>query len=640
VKKDKEENRRPATGDFIRRQATGDGTGSVGQGMGMSEGARFVVGIDLGTTHCVLAYVDREAGDEAKVTVMQVAQTVAPGRVEDRNNLPSFLYLAGEHEFPAAALDLPWAKARSYSAGELARAQGAAVPARLVSSAKSWLCNPGVDRTAPILPWQAPAEVPHLSPLDASSRYLEHLRDAWNERMASEDPFASLENQEVYVTVPASFDAMARELTLTAAQRAGLGKVVLLEEPQAAFYAWLASRGDAWRQDLHVGDVVLVCDIGGGTSDFSLIAVNDKGGELALERIAVGDHILLGGDNMDLSLAFVISQKLAKQGHEIDAWQTRSLWHACRVAKESILSNPELDSAPVTVLGRGSKVVGGTITAELTRLDIQKVLLAGFFPACEATDRPQEGRRTGLQEIGLPYATDPGITKHLAKFLGGHLRSGEAGTFIRPTAVLFNGGVMKSEELRGRTAEVVNGWLGKADAPPLKELAADSLDLAVAQGAAYYGLARRGKGIRIRGGVARSYYIGIESAMPAVPGMPSPLKALCVVPFGMEEGTEAELPGREFGMVVGEPVEFRFLSSTTRKEDPPGTLIEHWPEGEIQELVPVKTAMTDEHDAPGTAVPVTLHAQVTEVGTLDLQLRARDGRSWKLEYYVREAPQS
>ncbi len=605
--------------------------------------SRYIVGIDLGTTHCVLSYVDLEESQDGapKVHVLPVGQTVTPGVVEPRNNLPSFLYMAGGHEFPGGALDLPWAKARTYTVGELARSQGASVPSRMVSSAKSWLCHAGVDRTAPILPWQAPAEVSHISPLDASSRYLEHLRDAWNEHMAREDPFSALENQEVYLTVPASFDAMARELTMTAAQRAGLGRVVLLEEPQAAFYAWLASRGEVWRQDLHVGDIVLVCDIGGGTSDFSLISVTDKGGELALERIAVGDHILLGGDNMDLSLAFAVAQKLKAQGHEMDPWQTRSLWYACRVAKESILSDPELDEAPVTVLGRGSKVVGGTLTTELTRLDIQKVLLSGFFPSCTAEERPTEGRRTGLQEIGLPYASDPAITRHLAKFLGSHLgHGGGEGKFVRPTAILFNGGVMKSEELRGRIAEVVNGWLEGEDAEAMKELAAGSLDLAVAQGAAYYGMARRGKGVRIRGGVARSYYVGIESAMPAVPGMPAPLKALCVVPFGMEEGTEAEIPGREFGMVVGHPVEFRFLSSTTRKDDPPGELVEHWPEGEIQELVPVQTAMTDEKEPSGTTIPVSLHTHVTEVGTLDLQLRARDGRSWKLEYYVRETSSS
>ena len=606
--------------------------------------ARYVVGIDLGTTHNVLSYVDTEEPVEdgpPPVHVLGVPQTVRPGQVEDRDHLASFLYLAAGPEFPSGALDLPWAKSRSYTVGELARAQGAAVPARLVSSAKSWLCHAGVDRTSPILPWQSPAEVPKISPLDASARYLEHLRDAWNEVMASDDPFASLEGQQVYLTVPASFDAVARELTLAAAQRAGLTNVTLLEEPQAAFYAWLAAQGDAWRRQLKVGDIVLVCDVGGGTSDFSLIAVTEVGGELALERIAVGDHILLGGDNMDLALAFTVAERLRGQGHDIDPWQTRSLWYSCRVAKEQILSDPELEEAPVTVLGRGSKVVGGTLTTELTRLDIQKVLLAGFFPSCDVSERPSEQRRVGLQEIGLPYATDAAITRHLAKFLGGHMRRedppADAG-FVQPTAILFNGGVMKAEELRGRVTEVLGEWLAKEGAESPKELPSESLDLAVSRGAAYYGLVRRGKGIRIRGGVARSYYIGIESAMPAVPGIPAPLKALCVVPFGMEEGTEADIPGREFGMVVGEPVEFRFLSSTVRKDDPIGSLVERWPEGEIEEIVPIQTSMDVEEEAaaPGTTIPVTLHANVTEIGTLELSLRSRDKRSWKLEYYVRD----
>ena len=600
---------------------------------------RYVVGIDLGTTHTVLSYVDLQAGDEApEVKVLPIPQVTAPGTVEEKDNLPSFLYLAAGPEFPKGALDLAWAKKRDYAVGELARKQGAEVPARLVSSAKSWLCHAGVDRTAPLLPWQSPEEVQGISPLDAAARYLEHLRDAWNTAMsAAKDPSASLDKQEIYLTVPASFDAAARELTVTAARQAGLTEVTLLEEPQAAFYAWLSHEDDQWRERLGVGDVVLVCDVGGGTSDFSLIEVTEEEGDLVLERVAVGDHILLGGDNMDLALAFAVSGRLGAKGQDLDPWQARSLWFATRVAKEQILSDPDLEEATVTVLGRGTKVVGGTLTSKLTRLDIQKVLLAGFFPACEAADRPEEGGRTGLLEIGLPYATDAAITRHLAKFLGGHGGRGDKEGFVRPTAVLYNGGVMQSDELRTRISEVVNSWLTQSGAPELKELESGSLELAVSKGAAYYGLARRGQGIRIRGGVARSYYIGIESAMPAVPGMPSPLKALCVVPFGMEEGTEASIPGREFGMVVGRPVEFRFLSSTTRKEDSLGTLVERWTEGEIEELTPVQNAMDpDESDTPGAPVPVTLKAHVTEVGTLDLHLESRDGRAWKLEYYVRE----
>ena len=598
---------------------------------------RYIVGIDLGTTNTVFAYLDTEQ-EEPEVQVLQVPQITAPGTVETRDHLPSFLYLAAGPEFPKGALDLPWDKGRTYAIGELARKQGAEVPSRLVSSAKSWLCHAGVDRTAPLLPWQAPEEVPHISPLDTSARYLEHLRDTWNMSMAAEDPFASLENQDIYLTVPASFDAAARELTMTAAKQAGLEQVTLLEEPQAAFYAWLDHLGDDWRRSLQVGDVVLVCDVGGGTSDFSLISVTESEGDLELERIAVGDHILLGGDNMDLALSFCVAQKLGDKGHDLDPWQSRALWFATRVAKELILSDPDLDEAPVTVLGRGTKVVGGTMKSSLSRLDIQKVLLAGFFPSCDVGDRPSEGSQMGLQEIGLPYAADAAITKHLAKFLGGHKLAGAEGEFVRPTAVLYNGGVMKSAELKARISEVVNAWLKKAGAEALDELESGSLDLAVARGAAYYGLVRQGKGIRIRGGVARSYYIGIESAMPAVPGMPAPLKALCVVPFGMEEGTEADIPGQEYKLVVGQQVEFRFLSSTTRKEDLPGTLLERWGGSEIEELLPIQTEMSDENDEPGTAIPVKLHAHVTEVGTLDLHLLAQDGRSWKLEYYVRETP--
>ena len=597
--------------------------------------SRYVVGIDLGTTNTVFSYIDTER-EEPEVQVMPVPQIVTPGVVETRDHLPSFIYQAAGPEFPSGALDLPWAAGRDFAIGELARKQGAAVPARLVSSAKSWLCHAGVDRTAPLLPWQAPEEVPHISPLDASARYLEHLRDAWNQGMAADDPFASLENQEILLTVPASFDAAARELTMNAARRAGLTEVTLLEEPQAAFYAWLDHQGEDWRQSLAVGDMVLVCDVGGGTSDFSLIAVTESDGDLELERVAVGDHILLGGDNMDLALAFSVAEKLKAKGHDLDPWQSRSLWHATRVAKEQILSDPELEEAPVTVLGRGTRVVGGTMKSSLSRLDIQKVLLAGFFPACEISERPAEGGRLGLQEIGLPYAADAAITRYLAKFLGGHQEGGGEQQFVHPTAVLFNGGVMKSEELKGRITEVLNSWLQAADAEAIEELESGSLDLAVSRGAAYYGLVRRGKGIRIRGGVPRSYYIGVESAMPAVPGMPAPLKALCVVPFGMEEGTEADIPGQEYKLVVGQQVEFRFLSSTTRKEDPLGTLLDRWGDSEIEELLPIQTEMSDENDEPGTAIPVKLHAHVTEVGTLDLQLLAADGRSWKLEYYVRE----
>jgi len=595
--------------------------------------SRYVVGIDLGTTNTVLSYIDtQKAPDEQRVEVLSIPQVSAPSVVEKKESLPSFLYLAAGPEFSAGGLDLPWAEGRDYTLGWLAREQGSKVPKRVVGSSKSWLCHSGVDRTAPILPWRAPEDVPQISPVMAAQRFIEHLRDAWNQEMATDDEAARLEAQEVLLTVPASFDAVARELTMQAAVNAGLD-VTLLEEPQAAFYAWLSNQGQDWRKTLQVGDLVLVCDVGGGTTDFTLIAVRDEEGDLVLDRVAVGAHILLGGDNMDLALALQVSAQLRDDGHDLDPWQTRSLWHACRQAKEELLENLESERADVTILGRGSKVIGGSLKAELTREDLESILLDGFFPECEASDRPKMGRRGGLQELGLPYATDAGVTRHLARFVGEHA-GGEGPTF--PTAVLFNGGVMKADPLRQRITEVLQGWIGAEDDHQLKALESASLDLAVSRGAAYYGMVRRGQGIRIRGGVARSYYVGIESSMPAVPGMEAPLKALCVVPFGMEEGTEADVVGQELGMVVGEPVEFRFLSSTTRKDDSVGTMVERFSEDEIEELVPIQTALEGESDENGQLVPVQLHARVTEVGTLDLELRSRDDRRWKLEYEVRE----
>ena len=599
-----------------------------------SASARFIVGIDLGTTNTVLSYVDTHRGDKASIQALPILQHVAPSTADRKESLPSFLYLKAGPEFTDDALDLPWATDRSYTVGWLAREQGAKVPSRLVASAKSWLCHPSEDLSAPILPWEAPDDVDRISPVQAATRYLEHLRDAWNHQMAATDNTDRLENQHVFLTVPASFDAVARQLTSSAAMRAGL-TVTLLEEPQAAFYAWLACEAETWRDQLHVGDIVLVCDVGGGTTDFSLIAVSESSGSLVLERVAVGDHILLGGDNMDLALAVLAGQRLEKQGHALDPWQNRSLWYACRDAKERLLSDPSIKSTPVTVLGRGSKVIGGSIRTELTRADLTQLLLDGFFPQCDTDARPQSGPTGGLHEMGLPYASDAAITKHLAKFLAEHA-TGD--TPVQPTAVLYNGGVMKAALLQQRITNQLNNWLADDDKPPIRELTSNSLDLAVSAGAAYYGQVQRGRGVRIRGGVGRSYYVGIESAMPAVPGLPAPLKALCVVPFGMEEGTEASIEQREFGMVIGQPVEFRFLSSNTRKQDTIGTLVDRWTGNEIEELSPIQTALPDEEkrdpDQPPT-VPVRLHSRVTEVGTLDLELRARDGRSWKLEYNVR-----
>ncbi|HEY2156898.1 MAG TPA: Hsp70 family protein [Isosphaeraceae bacterium] len=599
--------------------------------------SRYVVGIDLGTTNSALAYADtKDVAPDASPEIHSLAipQVVAAGDVGDRPVLPSFLYLPGPKEFPAGSLDLPWSKNANLAVGTFAREHGAKVPGRLVGSAKSWLSHTGVDRKGPILPWNAASDVEKVSPVAASTAYLAHLRDAWNARVAGKSADEKLERQDVLLTVPASFDAAARELTVEAARAAGLENVTLLEEPQAAFYAWLGHEGAGWRRKVKVGDLLLVCDVGGGTTDFTLIAVTDQGGDLELTRVAVGEHILLGGDNMDLALAYAVAAGLPSGMEGLDSAQRVGLGYACRAAKETLFGSSK-GSAPVSVLGRGSKVVGGSIKTELTRDTLNAVLLDGFFPRCAATDTPERGRRVGLTEIGLPYAADPAITRHLARFLDRQAGSLHAPTSaVHPSAVLFNGGVFKAGELRSRVVEVLGSWAGK-DVPAL---ATQDLDLAVAHGAAYYGLVRRGKGVRIRGGVPRAYYVGIESSAPAVPGVAPPLKALCVVPMGMEEGTECDVPGPEFGLVVGEPAEFRFLGSTTRRDDRPGTVLERWAAEEVQELDPLETVLgASEGSTEGDTVPVRLHAHVTEVGTLDLWCQSTRGdRRWKLEYNVRE----
>ncbi|SPA15203.1 putative heat-shock chaperone Hsp70/DnaK [Cupriavidus taiwanensis] len=610
----------------------------------MSE-ARYAIGIDLGTTHSAVSYVDLAASDGEKTSqrVLPIAQLTAPGAVEDLDLLPSFLYLPHESELAPGDLNLPWSAARDFAVGEMARSRGAGTPIRLVSSAKSWLCHPGVDRRAAILPADAPPEVPRVSPLEASVRYLTHLREAWDQA----HPDAPFGEQDVTVTIPASFDPAARELTAEAAAAAGYARMTLLEEPQAALYSWIQKSAGQWRKQVKVGDIILVVDVGGGTTDLSLIAVIERDGNLELHRIAVGDHILLGGDNMDLALAHVVARKLAAQGTQADPWQLRALTYACRAAKETLLTDPATESVPLVVPSRGAKLIGGSIRTELTRAELTQTILEGFFPQVDAAARPLTRARAGLTQLGLPYAQDAAITRHLAAFLGrqaGALAEIEGlqatqpdgASFLRPTAVLFNGGVFKSGLLVERILQTLNGWLAAEGAAPARLLDGAELDLAVARGAAYYGYVRRGKGVRIRGGTARAYYIAVESSMPAVPGFEPPIQALCVAPFGMEEGTEAELPPQEFGLVVGEPVHFRFFGSSVRRQDQVGTLLDYWGPEELQELEEIQATLPAEGRTAGEVVPVRLHARVTEAGTLELEAVPRaSGERWKVQFDVR-----
>jgi hypothetical protein len=599
--------------------------------------SRFTVGLDLGTTNCAVAAAD--TGDAASPAIVPVPQVVAAGAVEARPLLPSFLYLPGPGEQPAGAMKLPWGD-RDFCVGEFARAFGALVPTRLVSSAKSWLCHPGIDRKAPLLPFRAAADGRKVSPFDACTEYLKHLAEAWNATRGKDLPGQTLEAQEIILTVPASFDAAARELTVEAAKAAGLELVTLLEEPQAAFYAWLDGQGDAWREQVKPGDLILVADVGGGTTDFTLIEVASDDGNLSLTRLAVGDHLLLGGDNMDLAVAHTVAAKLAANGSKLDAGQMLQLTHASRLAKEQLLADDTLASAPVTVLGKGRSVIGGSIKYDLTRADVETVLVNGFFPECDRDAQPAPARLGGVQELGLPYATDAGITRHLAAFLGRQTeafaeRPGKKkkGDVVLPTAVLFNGGVFRAAALRDRFLAVLNRWAKQAKADPVRMLTGADLDLAVARGAAYYGLVRRGQGIRIRGGTARAYYIGVETNMPAVPGFTPPVKALCVAPFGMEEGTATDIPGTEVGLRIGGEAEFRFLSSSVRRDDRPGTVVEEYA-GQIDELAPIRVTLDGKPS--NEPVPVQMRVAINEIGLMELFFVRKDGKQkWKLEFNVR-----
>ncbi|MBT3287989.1 MAG: Hsp70 family protein [Victivallales bacterium] len=605
------------------------------------DASRYVVGIDLGTTNCALAFVDTVVPEgERRVRVLPVPQLVAPGEVAERPALPSFIYLPEAHDEVPETLALPWHDSPpTQVVGTYARQVASRTPGKVVASAKSWLCYENLDRRADVLPYDRTAPPRRISPVTASRLCLEHLRDAWNWQMAREDQSLRLEDQDVMLTVPASFDAVARELTVEAARQAGLN-VRLLEEPQAAFYSWLHTQGENWRQNVADGDVILVCDIGGGTTDFTLIAVLDDGGDLALERLAVGEHTLLGGDNMDLTLAYTMAAKIQRdQGTRLDAYQIAALTHACRDAKEHLGAGAET-AQPLTILGRGTGLVGGTITTEITAEELHAALVDGFFPACTLDDRPAERRKVGLRTFGLDYAADPGLTKHLAAFLDRHRLEDEEGNVRLPNVVLFNGGVTKADAFRNRVTDAIQGWNQYPDYT-ITVLDRHDPDLSVALGAAWYGIVQRGGGVRIKAGSARSYYLGIESSLPAVPGFAPPMEALCVVNFGLEEGSSVDVAAEGLGLVVGEPTEFRVFSSTVRPEDPVGECLFDWSEDELEELPPVVAELPADEKLTGpvgSLVPVRLRTELTEIGTIQLWCDHVAGEgSWKLEFDIRES---
>lgn len=586
--------------------------------------ARYALGIDLGTTNSVLAYAP--LGTDQPVQLLSIPQVVDDHTVESLTSLASFSYLPADEAHDR--FKLPWGSPGNYCVGEFARRQAADAPEHTVTAAKSWLSSHQTDRRAAFLPWQAGPGVEKISPVVASQRYLEHLIAAWSAAF----PDAPIGDQRVVLTVPASFDTVARELTREAALAAGLPEnVVLLEEPQAAIYAWLARSGDGWRQAMSVGDQLLVVDIGGGTTDLTLVSVEEQDGELSLERIAVGNHLLVGGDNMDLTLAHSVAEQFAAKGVKLDAWQSISLWHACRKAKETLLADEGPTSHTVSVLGRGTKLIGGTVSVEVERDHVASLLVDGFFPRCNADEGPERRHASGFQEIGLPYESDTAVTRHIAAFLSHHPEPNQG---VRH--VVFNGGVFKSHALQERMMSVLNSWTPDTPTNPL--MGVRDLDHAVAIGACHYVNTLDSGGIRIRGGVARSYYVGIETAGLAIPGAPRPLNALCVVPFGMEEGTQVDVPSNPIGLVHGEPAEFRFFSSATRPDDQPGDLLRAWEETELIETSSLQATLPADDSVTERFVPVTFQSRITELGMCELWcVSTQSEGQWKLEFNARAA---
>jgi molecular chaperone DnaK (HSP70) len=586
---------------------------------------RFVVGIDLGTTNSALAYVDAEES-RWQVHDFAVPQLVAPATIEARETLPSFHYEAAAGELPVGALRLAWDQIDPKSAvGFFARDHGALVPGRLVVSAKSWLCHPGVDRTAGLLPWHGASDVHRLSPVEASARYLSHLRQAWDFTF----PDHPLAAQDVILTVPASFDEVARELTAEAAVTAGLPNIVLVEEPQAAFYAWLHEHAETWESEVAPGQKILVCDIGGGTTDFTLIQVRRaEGGKVHFHRVAVGEHLILGGDNLDLALAHHVERKIAGDG-KLEPRRWGPLVRLCRVVKETLLGRESPETMMLNVPGGGARLIGGGMQVRITREEAHRVLVDGFLPRIGLRERPA-ARRSGFQEFGLPYAADPAITKYLAAFLTAHREGGDT---ARPDIVLFNGGFFESPVLTARLLEVLGDWFSTPGEPRWspKVLPNARLDLAVSRGAAHYGMVRRGHGERISGGSAQTYYIGVETKQAETPS------AICLLPAGLEEGQGVDLSARPFNLLIRQPVEFPLYVSSVRTMDEPGRIVPVDPM-QMATLPPIRTVLHSGRKSAADTVVVTLHARRTEIGTLELWCAEAGGdRTWRLQFDVRTA---
>lgn len=606
--------------------------------------SRYIIGIDLGTTNTVVAYADTAARGNPPIRVFEIEQLVALGEVAARPLLPSLRYHPAPGELADSDLHLPWPEPELNAQlprgiiGTLARELGSQVPGRLVASAKSWLSHTAVDRSAPILPWGAAEDVPKISPVDASASYLAHIRAAWNHHF----PQHPLEQQDVVLTVPASFDEVARTLTVEAARKVGIQKLRLVEEPQAAMYDWLTRHQQNLSAALGDARLVLVCDVGGGTTDLTLIKVTPGEHGPEFTRIGVGDHLMLGGDNMDLALAHVAEGRITASGTRLSAARLAQLVQQCRLAKERLLASDAPQRHTVTVLGTGARLIGGASSTELTRDEVRQMVVEGFFPHTTANERPQR-LRGGLVEFGLPYAADPAVSRHVAAFLAHHAhasrealdeRAPSPDTLPIPDAVLLNGGVFRSTTLSARLFEILASWRGNT----LHELHNDQPDLAVARGAVAYGQAQRGTGPRIGGGSARSYFLIVEQAMDKTQ------RGICVLPRGTETGTEIILKERIFSLRLGQPVRFPLASSTADTAFNASDLVDITQDDFVL-LPPIATVIDSSTATGANELPVQITALLTEVGTLDMHCVATDGskQRWKLEFQLRgagSAPQS
>lgn len=597
--------------------------------MTVSDSISYIIGIDLGTTNSAVSYVDLSAKDPREIHIFHVPQLTGPGEIAREKVLPSFLYIPGEYDIPTEAVVHPYKTAERCFAGSFARDHGAKVPSRLVSSAKSWLCHHQADRKAKILPWGSNEDVAKVSPVAASAHYLSHIRKSWN-ASKKDDESLWMEQQMVVITVPASFDEVARELTVEAAKLAGFKTITLIEEPLAAFYSWLARHEQNWGDHVTPGDLILVCDIGGGTTDFTLITLRATEGTPRFERLAVGDHLILGGDNIDLALARQVEQGFAKSSGPLSGDRWKNLCHQCRRAKETILDDRS-ESEKIILMGQGSRLIGGTVSGDLTRSTIEDILLNGFFPLVSPSDKAKRQSRKGISEFGLPYEQEPSMTRHLCWFLEQHREEINArlGTSPAPRHVLFNGGSLKPMLITERIRESIRHWFGDTDQDLPGVLENKDPDLAVAVGAAYYGMVKMGKGVRVGSGSPRSYYLGLSRTTEGASD-----QAVCLVERGLDEGSHVELKNLDLTVLTNRPVSFDLFSSSFRSGDKAGDLVAL--DDTLSPLPQLKTVITYGKKRVETALPVHLEADYTEMGTLDIRCRSLESdHRWKLSFSLR-----